>query len=226
MRNTFEVSIPKHVQPEVENQEGLKSTIFTRTRVALFCLVLVVALGIGSTFSYVMWTSNQTPNRAATGDVELHVVETLNGATAEVTDSDSTFKGGATNKQVKLRAGDDPSIGAAKVRVTFLPVVASAENASVSVAFGENWSEAPVTDTTGTYISTDVVKLYINPKYADYWEYSDGTFTSKGVLNRGETTPVVLMGAALADGVSASDYGSIKVDVIADAIQEGTSDTW
>ena len=182
------VDNPDTKNAEIKRIHSPRNMLFTRTRICVLTFALVLALGVLGSFAYLTYTANQTPNRANVGDIQLHIVENINGATAEVIDTDASFNAGLKTKQVKLRAGTDPNKEPEYVRVTFLPKAASASNANVNVAFGESWSTTPATDSNGTYISTDILKLYINPSYSDYWTYSDGTFTSKSTLKRGETT--------------------------------------
>ena len=43
--------------------------------IVFLCLMLVAVLGIGSTFAYLTWTSNQTPNRMTSADLTADVLE-------------------------------------------------------------------------------------------------------------------------------------------------------
>ena len=193
--------------------------------VALLLIALVIALLVGGSYAYLNWTTDQTPNRVGAGIIEFHIVESTDGTTAEKVDQDATFTAGAENNKVKFRAGDSEKVGDARIRVSFMPQVGSSEVDGTNVLFGENWSE-PSTDGTGTFISTDILKLYINPSYADFWDYSDGTFTTKEAVAGGEETPVLLYGATLADGKDSGDYSSVKVNVIASAIQANATGAW
>ena len=228
MKNKLHFDIPKKSNVDVIRKHDLKNSIFTRTRIALLCLVLLTALCITGTLAYLTWTSNQTPNRVTDGDLEMHIVEntTLSSTTTESIDSGATFTAGLGAKKVKVRSGDDVNRVNELVRVTFLPVVKSKTYSTANVAFGETWSEVKTDSSSNAYIETSLVKLYINPNWATNWTYADGTFTYKTSLERGADTEELLYGVTMADGVSASDYSSVQVKVIADSIQEGTSDTW
>ena len=226
MRRKLHFDIPKKTNVDVVRKHELKNSIFTRTRIALLCLVLLMALCITGTLAYLTWTSNQTANRVTDGDLEMHIVENIDGATDEVIDKGSTFTAGLEAKKVKVRSGDDVNRVNELVRVTFLPVVKSKTYTTANVAFGETWSAVKTDASNNAYIETDIVKLYINPAWAENWTYADGTFTYKTVLAPGADTEVLLYGATMADGVNIGDYTSVQVKVIADSIQEGTSDTW
>ena len=230
MKKNFEVDIPKGAEAEFVNKRELRTTIFTRTRIAALCLLLILSFGSAGTLAYLQYTTNQTPNRDSVGELEMHVVENVSDGTAttEAVDTSSTFVAGTDSKQVKIRQGTANNRADEKIRVSFFPVVESKENADANVAFNETWS-ALKTDDNGTYIETDIVKLYVdNVNDTDIgWTYdNDGTFTYNSLLKKGEDTSVILKGVTLADGVSYSDYNSIKVKVIADGIQDGTTDTW
>ena len=193
---------------------------------ALLLIALVIALLVGGSYAYLNSTTNQTPNRVGAGIIEFHIVESTDGTTAEKVDEDATFTAGALNNKVKFRAGTSEKVGDAKMRVSFMPQVKSSDYEEANIMFNQNWSAAPSTDDAGTYISTDILKLYINPSYADFWDYSDGTFTTKEAVAGGEETPVLLYGATLADGKDSGDYSSVKVNVIASAIQANATGAW
>ena len=226
----MEIDIPKGTEPELVNQHKLRKTIFTRTRIAALCLLLILSLISAGTLAYLQYTANQTPNRDGVGELEMHIAETVSDGTnsTEAIDTDSDFVAGLDTKQVKIRQGTANNRTDEKIRVSFFPVVTSKEKTDANVAFDETWS-ALKTDTNGTYIETDIVKLYVdNVNTSDTgWTYdNDGTFTYNSLLKKGEDTSVILKGVTMADGASYSDYNSIKVKVIADGIQDGTTDTW
>jgi hypothetical protein len=222
MKKNLEINVPRHAQTEVQREQNLKNNIFNKTRIATLSLILVVSLSVAGTLAYVTHTTNQTPNRATDGEIDIHIVENLNGGD-EVLDTDSTFELGTTSKLVWVRSADTDSQVPSKVRISFMPQVKSKDATNASVSFGESWS-ALKTDANGVYISTDLLKLYINSNYADYWDYADGAFTSKGKIEKGQTTPYLLEGVTMADGINRSDYGNIKLNVIASAVQENATD--
>ncbi len=229
-RSEMDLDIPRNTNADLTRVRSLRTPVFTRTRIMVLALALVAALSISGTLAYLAWTSNQTPNRAVTGEVELHIVEKVNGAATEYTDTNKEFNLGTTTKKVAIKAGTSPNRVPENVRVTFIPEIQGADYAA-AVSFNEanttsgTWGEI-TTDTTGTYIKTDVLRLYINPAYADYWTYSDGTFTSKSTLKYGEQTPDLLYGVTMADGSTTNTTYKVVVNVIADAIQSTATDAW
>ena len=239
MKKNLEIDVPKNADTEVQRVRGLKKSIFMRTRIALLSLVLVLGLSVASTFAYYGWTANQTPNRASAGEVGFSIVEYVDGA-EEVTanekvDAGQTVKYGVGNKKVKVRASDTAGIANQRVRVSFIPERLSKEKDAdetkyASEYMSEDWS-ASVQQTKGegdvvteAWIECDDVKLYINPSWADEWTYSNGSFTRKASLEPGESSDVLLLGMTMSS--SASSYYEVKVNVIAEAIQEHSEVTW
>lgn len=230
-KNEMDLELPRKSNGEIVRVQSLRKPVFTRTRIMALALALIVCLSITGTLAYLAWTTNQTPNRAVTGEVELHIVEKVNDSTEEFTDTNKEFSLGTTTKKVAIKAGTAANRVPEKVRVTFIPEVQSSDYAA-AVAFNEanttssTWGEI-VIDTSGTYIKTDMLRLYINPDYATYWTYSDGTFTSNSTLKYGEQTPDLLYGVTMADGSTTNTaYGTVTVNVIADAIQSTATDAW
>ena len=236
MRKNLEIDVPKDAETEVQRVRGLKKSIFTRTRIALLSLVLVLALSVATTYAYISWTANQTPNRASAGEIDFSIVETVNGGTEEKVNAGQTdVEYGVGNKQVKLRASDNVDIASQRVRVSFIPVqqreVDKDKGYVADVYMNEEWS-APKTatvtgdddvETTYTYIECGDIKLYIANNWADDWTYDSGTFTYKKSLEQGQETPYLLL------GMESSTNGkgdTEKIHVIAEAIQENTSGTW
>ncbi len=229
-KNIAVYDLPKRGQVRVTRERALRNPIFERTRIVGLCLILMLVLAcISGTLAFVALTypGNQTPNRFTSSDGFLQIVENLNGSTADVVNTDSTFDLGLDNKKVRLRAraaAEDAPNGI-YVRVAFMPQALDVTHKTVRHMFGETWSD-PKTDDDGTYIETDLVKLYINPDYASYWDYKDGTFTSKEVLTKGEETPILLYGAVAQEGVDETEYSNILVSVIASSIESGAKDKW
>ena len=230
MRKNLQVEVPRGAHAEVQRKRGLKKSIFTRTRIAVLSLILVLSLSVTGTLAYLQWTANQTPNRSTVGEVELHIVENVNTSTTAVTDTDSNTNFGTGNKVVKLKAGTAANRVPEKVRVTFVPEVqykdGDGNTLNANVAMAEDWSADATTDTSGTYFTYGLLKFYVNADWKDKWDYSDGTFTYKTTLGKGEETENLLLGVDYVTASDADNYGTVKVNVIADAIQEGTSSTW
>ena len=235
MRKNLAVDIPKDADTEVQRVRGLKKSIFTRTRIALLCLVMVISLSVVGTFAYEKWNGNTVPNRTNSSDVELHIVENINGGATAITDQDQTgVNMGYGNKKVYVQVGQDENKeknrGPEKVRVSFIPECESAEYEGANVAIDETnaagkWGEV-LTDTSGhKYISNDVLKLYIADDYSSKWDYDgDGTFTYKTALKTNEKTETLLYGVDFVNASDKDNYGGVKVNVIADAIQETAAD--
>lgn len=227
MKKNLEIDVPRDADTEVHRFRGLKKSIFLRTRIALLSLVLVMAFSVVGTYAYLQWTGNQTPNRTSTGEVEINVVESINGG-AEVTNTNQTeVTFGTDTKKVKFKAGTAENRVPEKLRVTFVPEVERTSNAGANAFVAEDWATAPVTDATGTYVKYGIFKLYLNSAWATDWTYSDGTFTYSKTLKKDQETPYLLMGVEVDVPEEDKDqYGAVKVNVIADVIQENSINTW
>lgn len=244
MRKNLAVDIPIDAETEVQRIRGLKKNIFTETRIALMCLVLVVALTVTGTFAndykIAEYTGNETPNRTSDGVIELKIVESINGG-PEVVDQDiDNVPEGEQKKKVKIRTGTEVNRAPEIVHVSFVPQVymnfaatvdpedppEASKTGESNVAFNETWSKI-LYDGDKPYIETDLVKLYLDADELKYWTYNNGTFTHKEALERGQETGYLLTGVVAGDllndatsGSSRADYGAIKVNVIAEAVQE------
>ena len=227
MKNkNLHVDIPKQTNADVVRQHSLKTPVFTRTRIMVLALALVVALSISGTLAYLAWTSNQTPNRAVSGDVEIEIIEvnkkdgtstTVNTANNEST---GTASGGPDTKNVTVKSDADVNRVKEVARVQFVPELASLQDSSANEVIGEYWGEGVKGDqTSGYYVETEVLKLWLVDDYADNWIYDNGAFYYNKVLDKDTQTPQLLKGVTLQDSASKSDYSSIKVRVVADAIQ-------
>ena len=221
MRKNLAIDVPRDAETEINRVRGLKPSIFTRTRIALLCLVMVVALSIAGTFAFEKWTGNSTPNRGTEGDVDVHIVENVNN-TLDTTDTNGVNVSFGTNtKKVKLKAGSDQNITNQKVRVAFVPqragVTDTTSGRSANTFLDEDWSAMPVTDEDGTYVQYAEFKLYIDSNWAQKWDYSNGTFTYKESLGSGEETDYLLYGVKLSSGEETAE--GVKVNVIAESIQ-------
>ncbi len=215
------IDVPSDKTTEVVRQKGLRKGTYSQARIAVLIFTLVLALGIGATFAYVVYTSNQTPNRATAGDVGLQIVE--NG-TVNTTGA-LTVAAGADTKKVAVQSEDLPNRTNEVVRITFVPEVVY--NDSTGTALGntllsETWSAPQQTGGEGNkfYIKTDLLTLYLADDWQDNFIYKDGAFIYKKLLEPGQSTPTLLQGVVWADAsVNRGDYGDVKVNVVADAIQ-------
>jgi hypothetical protein len=226
MKKNLEVDIPKHASAEISREHTLRSSTFTKTRIATLCLILVLALSIGGTLAYLAWTANQTPNRSTNGDIEIEIVETnkKDGASTEVDSSKNitgTAEGGEESKQVTVKSDDDANRAEEVARVYFIPEIESNDMEGANVAIAEYWGKGVQQDATTNkyYIETDVIKLWLADDWSTNWAYDNGTFYYKKVLPKDTKTTTLLTGVTLQDSVSKSDYKSIKVNVVAEALQ-------
>ena len=231
MPKNFEVKIPKDAETEVVNKKALRSNVFTRTRIAALSFLLVLALGaVGATHAYVQWTANQTPNRDVPGSVEIEIVETnidkdgnsteLDTETSDTTNG--TAAGGNGNKVVAVKSDNDPNRVEEVARVQFVPEFESNDVTDAHIAISEYWGKGVQQDaTTGKYyLETDVLLLWLDDNWSTSWSYNDnGAFYYKKVLQKNTKTPTLLTGATLKDDVNKSDYKSIKVKVVAEALE-------
>ena len=226
MKKNLEVEIPKHASAEISREHALKPATFTKTRIAILCLVLVLALSVGGTLAYITWTANQTPNRSTNGEVEIEIVETNTkaGTSTEVDSSKNTTgtsEGGDDTKQVTVKSDDDENRAEEVARVYFIPEIESKQVEGANIAITEYWGKGVQQDATTNkyYIETDVIKLWLADDWSTNWVYDNGTFYYKKVLAKNTKTPTLLTGVTLQDNVNKNDYKSIKVNVVAEAMQ-------
>ncbi len=242
-KNNLNFNVPKNSDAKITREHTLRNTIFTRTRIAVLALVLIVALSITGTLAYITWSSNQTANRQDIGSVQVEIIEdNIKNATTTTVKTASpdnqntgTAEAGTNTKSVKLTSNNninDEVRADEVVRVQFVPEIESKQLSGANVAINEYWGEGIKTDTATNkkYVETSVLKLWLADDVETNWIYSNGAFIYKKVLQRGaEETPVLLTGATLQDSANKSDYSSIKVRVVADAIQaspSGALDDW
>lgn len=212
-KKNIELNIPQNKSADVVKVRDLKSSVFFQTRILVLCLVLIAALCITGTFAYLTWTSNQTPNRATTGEVKVEIIE--NGS---VVSGSATASLGTSSKQIQLYSDNADNRVDEVVRVSFTPEVISADGKG-NVFMSETWS-APAQDSSGTWkIKCGLVNLVLASDWQSHYIYKDGTFYYNKTLAKNTKSEVLLTGVTLADGVDASKYGDIKVNVFADAIQ-------
>lgn len=213
--------VPNDRPSEVVRQRSLRKGTFSQARISALVLALVIALGIGGTLAYVIYTANQTPNRATAGEVGLYIVE--NGT--KNTSGSATISAGDTTKQVQVLSEEATNRVDEVVRVTFVPQVEqkdSSGNVLGQQLLDEEWSAPSQTGDASNrfYIKTDLLTLYLADDWQDNYIYKDGAFIYNKVLEPGQTTPTLLQGVVWADSSKDSaDYGTVKVNVVADAIQ-------
>ena len=197
MRKNLAVDIPRDAETEVDRIRGLKKSIFTRTRIATLCLVMVVALSVTGTLAFEVWTGNTTPNRGNLGVSEIQIGEKLNGNGTYVYDLDetgNTVQQGAANKKVRVKMEKRTDNIDSNVTVAIIPMAASSfegtRNANGTDAyyasygnkeygwssFDQTWTgEEPSKDEDGKWcIETDVLRVYL----ADGW--NDGASDPEG----------------------------------------------
>ena len=229
-KQRLNIDIPKNSNAEITREHNLKDPIFNRTRIAALCLVLLIALCVGGTLAYLTWTSNQTSNRTDLGSVEIEIVETNKvGTTSTTVDTSNTnageetkgnSEGGRDTKVVKVKSDDDDNRVEEAVRVMFVPELESKQTEGANIASTEYWGKGVQGNSTdGYYVETDVLKLWLADDWADNWSYDNGAFYYKKVLKGNTTTPELLKGVTLQDSANKSDYASIKVRVVAEALQ-------
>lgn len=216
----LELDIPRDKNAEVIRERSTRKSLYFRLRVAAYTVLIVLGLSVTGTYAYLSYTANQNANRATKGEVEVDIYE--NGTTdADIYDGTHTVGVGPLGKMVLLGNDKDENRVDELVRVTFVPEVSTKDDAAVNVFMDQAWPSAgPITNSDGTCtITLGLVTLYFNPDWASSWYYQDGTFYYKKVLEPACQTPYLLYGADWTSGVDSSDYGAMRVNVIADCIQ-------
>lgn len=222
----MQFDVPKKVNTDIYRVRELCNTVFTRARILTLALVLIVALSISGTLAYLAWTSNQTPNRAAQGDVEIEIIEvnkkgsTTTNVNTGNGDSTGSADSGTDTKVVSVKSDDDGGRAEEVACVHFLPEIESKQVSGANVAITEYWGRGVQGNAaSGYYLETDVLKLWLASDWQDSWFYDNGAFYYKKVLGANTETPTLLTGVTLNDNVDPASYSSIKVRVVADALQ-------
>lgn len=237
MKKKLEIDIPKGKNTEVTRKRSLKTTIFTRTRITALSVVLVIVLSITGTLAYLAYTANQTPNRMDLGEIGIKIVETTKvGSTTtsnkefhDATDdsgSVNTADDGNGNKNAWMKATTVDGTGSLSevVRMTIQPEIEYLDADKTTVlgnAFiSEDWS-APMKDSNSKYyLKSDLLKIYLADDWASHYIYNNGTFIYNKSIKEGAETEKLVTGAEWADqSISRSDYGDIKVNIVAESIQ-------
>lgn len=236
MKKNLEVDIPRGVDTEVHRRRSLKNSIFTRTRIAALSFVLVLVLAVTGTLAYLAYTANQTPNRLSVAETEIKIGEKASLDATPVYNEGKTYNFGKDKKVVFVAAGDKPNQIDENVSVSIVPQVESYQYAEYSstgttaieggwLSFNEEWSalksETDEDGKTWDYLETTVMKVYLAQEWSTNWTFdkSSGVFKYNKSLKKGEKTTDLISGVVLQDTVKESDYRSIKLTVIAQAIQ-------
>ena len=231
-KKNLEVDIPKGVDTEVHRRHSLKNSIFTRTRIAALSFVLVLALAVTGTLAYLAYTGNQTPNRSSIGEVAVRIGEKTSIDANPAYDTDGEYPLGKDKKVVFVAHSDNPSAISENVTVSILPQVESKQYSDNQgnalsdgyLSFNEEWSalkqETDSDGKTWDYIETSVMKVYLAQGWSTNWTFqsSNGIFRYNKSLSKGEKTDDLISGVVLQDSVKASDYKSVKLAVIAQAV--------
>ena len=230
-KNNLDLNIPKNTDARITREHTLRNTIFTRTRILVLALALVAALSITGTLAYLTWTSNQTANRATQAEVKVRIGERTSISSTDVKyDTDGNYANGVGNKVVAFYSEEAPNIQNEKITVSLVPEIEAKDIKDTSgntvsnayLSFEENWSSIQ-NDGSHDYIETSVVRVYLADDWSDNWSQNvDGTFTYKQTLAAGEKTTDLVTGVTLVDTVSSTDYKSVRLSVLAQAIQSTT----
>lgn len=217
------IDVPNDKPAEVVRQRSLRKGIFSQARISVLVFALVVLIGVGATVGYLTYTANQTPNRSGVGDVAIRIVE--NGT--EYDSGTNTVTGTATGKQVSVKSNTATNRVSEVVRITFVPEIEYKYDGDVigNTLLDEEWS-VPVEYESGKYcIDAGLLRLYLADDWSNNFIYKNGSFVYKKVLASGEQTPTLLQGVVWT-GTEAEreQYGSVKVNVVADAVQSTPSD--
>lgn len=116
-------------------------------------------------------------------------------------------------KQVWLKASNDPGCVDGVVRVMLIPRVLYSDGAYAQVDFGE--IQPPMAE---QMIMGDI-GFVLSANWQQDWFYKDGYFYYKKVLAPGEETPVLLERAVILGDKNKYKDLEIKIDVLADIIQ-------
>ena len=190
----------------------------TKKRGALaivLAIAFVAILGIGGTFAYLTWTTNQTPNRVTTDPVvTADLLEptwtTAAKASAEATDDDK--KGKASDGEYIPLAADNMLPGAEVAKNPF--IVNTSKNGSkvyagMKLQF-QKWVATNADDKTkGKYVNmTDTEVAAVLAVYAFYTPASDATDTTKATQTAGLTagTGWTEIAASTSDGSTSGTY--------------------
>lgn len=236
-KKNLKFDIPDNKSANVTREHSLRDSIFTRTRIVALCLILVLALSIAGTLAYLTWSGNQTPNRPTIGDVNVKIVETTTVGSATTSNKEfhdssdenqsvNTADDGNGNKNAWLKATNSAGTNVVSevVRMTISPEIeylASDKTTVLGNAFvEEDWSGPQKDSNNNWYLKSNLLKIYLDSSWQSYYIYKDGTFIYNKTIKQGDSTEKLVTGAEWADAtISRSDYGEIKVNIVAEAIQ-------
>lgn len=235
-KRTFSFSIPEDKSAEVTRVHALKNTIFTRTRIVILCVIMILVLSIVGTLAYLSYTANQAANRfTVAGDVSIRVIETTtyNGTTT----TDKIYQsgtnqadGGEGNKKVGAKAttDDGSSVSEELVKLTIVPEVEQLDPSDTTKVLGnaylsENWSAPQQDSSNNWYVDCGLIRLNLSSTWQSNFIYKDGAFIVNKTVYQDDTYKDLVTGVLWADSAAdRNDYGKINVDVIADAIEATT----
>ncbi len=210
---------------DIVRQKKQRRSSFSLTRtVAAVALLVLCLVSTGSTMAYLTYTANAAANRTTAGAVYIEVVETTASGTKSFKSGSNTAVSGTDGKLVTISNPEGPDRTDEVVRVSLVPEVEALASdgttkTGASQFMSETWG-APVQLSDGSWaLKGEVLTVYLNRGWQDNWTYADGAFCYKKVLSPGQSTAQLMTGVEMADGQNAADYGTIKVNVFADAIQ-------
>ena len=235
MAKNINIEVPKETETEVVNKKSIRSTVFTRTRIAALSLILVLALGaVGATNAYLQWTANQSPNRGTSAKVSIKIGEKASLDAEAVYDTDGEYDLGLNKKVVFVEADDGPTDLAGTVTVSVIPEAESKTYSSNDGAlladgyqtFAQEWSTLKQETIDGVewdYIETTLMKVYLAQGWSTNWTFqkNNGIFKYNKTLEPGEKTDDLISGVVLQDTVNKDTYRNIKLSVLARTVQAG-----
>lgn len=207
-------------------------------------LVMVLSLSVSGTLAYLTWNANAAPNRVTVAqDVGVQIVESTSwgagdkdagGTTTDKKFHDATDDSGSQNqadlgdgnKSAQLSAtrvdGSATSPGAMRMSLTPEAELLDEDGTTVlgNAFLEENWS-APTQVNSKWVMSNNLFKVILADDWQTYYLYVDGAFVYKTIVNKDDVTKTLVTGVEWTG--SAKDrlnYGAIKLNVIADAIDQ------
>lgn len=198
---------------------------------ALIVLAVVAALlvaSIGGTFAYLTYTTNAVTNELGTGSVGLVITETDgSNNTIEPTNGAATATLGDSTKNVSFT---NTGTAAEYIRVSFVPEVEDTipdtttnTTSTANVFMDQKWPDT----FTDNSMTLGLVTLHFSSDWANYWTYKNGAFISTKPVAADGSIGSLLTGATWTAGATIENDYVMKVNVIAEAIQENAvADAW
>ncbi len=241
-KRNFRFDIPDDKSADVTRVHALRNTIFTRTRIVILCVIMILALSVVGTLAYLNYTANQAANRfTVASDAHIQVIETTtyNGTTT----TDKLFHSGTNNadagegnKKAGVKAVSEDGSGVAEelVRMTIVPEVEQLDPSDSTTVLGnaylnENWSAPQQDSSNNWYIDCGLIRINLSSTWRTNFIYKDGSFIVNKTVNQDDAYKDLVTGVLWADSTAnRSDYGKINVNIIADAISASTegADMW